>query len=414
MNSRVEHFDGRDLPSTGFRGAEPGSGPRQYESERDLFLTLIRARPPAELVEAGVIDWSGVASLATRHKATAVFYRNLNELGLRDRLPPAVDEALRRRFFQIIARNLRLLKRLEAVVGLLGDRGIPVVPFKGPVLAHRLYGDPALRQYSDLDLLTPRESAVAAYRTLRAAGYRPMDVDVTEGQFRTLTRFTKAFNFIGPSGDVAIDLHWHLSFHTCRRFDYRFCRDRLTSVSIADREMPSLSDEDMLVYLCVHGVSHGWPDARAAAWVADYIDLRPDLDWDRVFTLADALHCRRMVLMGLFLVQTLFRSPLPAPVRDRMAADKTARTMAEERAATLFTKDEARDHAGRRLSEIPFFLALRDRRADRVRYLVRRLFHPTIKDWRTSPLPPRLSFLYFLLRPVALCADLARARIGRR
>ncbi len=396
-----------------------GGDPGQNEPERRLLLALIRARPSAEqasalLAEGGRLDWRRLVDLVGRHRAAVVFYWNINELGLRDRLPATVDEVLRGRLFQVVARNQRLLKRLVDVVGLLEDRGIPAVPFKGPVLSQRLYGDTDLRQFSDLDLLIPKESATGAHRALRGAGYRPGYVDLAEAQFRTLTRFTKAFNFICPDGDVAIDLHWHLSFHTVRRFDYRFCGNRLTSVPIAGREVPCLSDEDMVVYLCVHGTSHGWPDASAAAWVADYIDLRPDLDWDRVLALADALHCRRMVFMGLFLVQALFRTPLPVPVRDRMAADGMARTMAEERAAMLFTKGEVRDHFGRRLSEIPFFLALRDRRADRVRYLVRRLFHPTIKDWRTSPLPPRLSFLYFLLRPVALCADLARAGIGRR
>ena len=385
---------------------------------RPLFLSLIRARPSADRVQrlatgAGPTDWRRVAELGERHKAAAILYHNLNRLGLRDHLPPDAADRLRMGYLRIISRNLRLVRRLDEVMGLLRRHGVPAVPFKGPVLARRLYGDPLPRQCGDLDFLVDRASAVAAYRALRSAGYRSVaGADLTERQFTTLSRYTKAFTFMDPQGDAAIDLHWHLSFHTRYPYDYACCRDRLTSIDIDGRPMPSLSDEDMAVYLCVHGASHGWPDAAAVVWVADIIDPRPDLDWDRVRDLAAAFHCKRMTAMGLLMAEALFDAPLPATIREWAASDPTARALAREGLRRLFHPGPKERHFTQRLLDIPCFLALRDSRTDGLRYLLKRLFLPTIKDWRGAALPSRLAFLYFLTRPVVLGADLAREKSG--
>ncbi len=385
---------------------------------QQLFLSLIRARPSAERVQrlaadAGPAGWRGVAELGARNKAAAILYHNLNRLGWRGHLPPDAADRLRMGYLRIVSRNLRLVRRLDEVMGLLRRHGVPAVPFKGPVLARRLYGDPLLRQCSDLDLLVDRASAAAAYRALRSAGYRSaVGADLSERQFTALSRYTKAFTFMDPQGDAAIDLHWHLSFHTRYPYDYACCRDRLASIDIDGRSVPCLSDEDMVVYLCIHGASHGWPDAAAVVWLADTIDLRPDLDWDRVRALAAAFHCKRMTVMGLSMAGVLFDAPLPATVREWIASDPTARALAREGLRRLFHPGPKERHFTQRLLDIPSFLAIRDNRTDRVRYLLKRLFLPTIKDWRRAALPSRLAFLYFLMRPVVLGADLAREKSG--
>ena len=54
---------------------------------------------------------------------------------------------------------LQLLKRFEA-------QGIPAIPFKGPALAYFLYGDPALRQFDDIDIFLHQEDFPAAKQLL--------------------------------------------------------------------------------------------------------------------------------------------------------------------------------------------------------------------------------------------------------
>ena len=72
-------------------------------------------------------------------------------------------------------RGLFLTTRLLLLLGRFEDAGISVIPLKGPVLAEMLYPDPALRPFSDLDLLVHargRASGTAGPRARRATNWR--------------------------------------------------------------------------------------------------------------------------------------------------------------------------------------------------------------------------------------------------
>jgi hypothetical protein len=47
-----------------------------------------------------------------------------------------------------------------------------------------------------------------------------------------------------------------------------------------------------------------------------------------------------------------------------------------------------------------------DRLRDRIRYILFRLFLPTVEDWKQVRLPDPLFFLYFLFRPLRLAGDI--------
>ncbi|MCA1793394.1 MAG: hypothetical protein LC660_05880 [Desulfobacteraceae bacterium] len=52
-------------------------------------------------------------------------------------------------------------------------------------------------------------------------------------------------------------------------------------------------------------------------------------------------------------------------------------------------------------------LRVRDSLPDRIRYLVRLFTMPTVKEWTLYPLPPRLTPLYRIIRPIRLGVRLA-------
>ncbi|RXM21985.1 hypothetical protein EO238_26195, partial [Citrobacter sp. AAK_AS5] len=61
-----------------------------------------------------------------------------------------------------------LLLRLQQ---LMESHGIRLVPIKGPVLARLAYGDVALRQFEDLDLIVRRPDLVCAVDLLERDGF---------------------------------------------------------------------------------------------------------------------------------------------------------------------------------------------------------------------------------------------------
>jgi hypothetical protein len=56
---------------------------------------------------------------------------------------------------------------------ILEGRGIPAIPYKGPVLAASLYEDLAVRPFSDLDILIKRKDVLKAMDLMTSLGYRP-------------------------------------------------------------------------------------------------------------------------------------------------------------------------------------------------------------------------------------------------
>src|SRR5271163_2569862 len=124
-----------------------------------------------ELLEIGV-DWNIVAAMAERHKITPLLYRRLSrvapDLLVRPELAPIVQK-----FMGIVGRNLYLTKELLSLLDLLKQNGIPAISFKGPLLAVDAFGDVALREFGDLDLLLRPAHMREAKRLLELRGYRP-------------------------------------------------------------------------------------------------------------------------------------------------------------------------------------------------------------------------------------------------
>src|SRR2546426_10956064 len=71
----------------------------------------------------------------------------------------------------IARRNLCLTGDLLSLLELFEARGIPAVPFKGPVLAVQAYGDVALREFRDLDILVTHRDITRARELLLARGF---------------------------------------------------------------------------------------------------------------------------------------------------------------------------------------------------------------------------------------------------
>ena len=67
-----------------------------------------------------------------------------------------------------------MTRELTRISALLENNGVCVIPWKGPILAAAAYGDVALRQFGDLDILVREQDAMRAKDLLLASGYRPL------------------------------------------------------------------------------------------------------------------------------------------------------------------------------------------------------------------------------------------------
>jgi hypothetical protein len=152
------------------------------------------------------LDWRWVEHAARRHDIVPLVARYLMSVSL----PSSAEQPLRNfriSFHANALRNLHLSHALTRILAAFHDLGIPVMPFKGPILSELMYGDPALRMFSDLDILIPDQFVARSAELLQSLGYRPETYN--HEAFRSGFFHASEAAFI--TNEHSVDLHWRLS-----------------------------------------------------------------------------------------------------------------------------------------------------------------------------------------------------------
>ena len=280
-------------------GAPPGlqasrsrrgtDGPVMQSPPPEIDLLCCCARSSADAKWAsridrlarGRMDWTALLEAARGHGLTPLLYHHLSAT-CPDAVPGIVLDRLNDHFHHHTRRNLLLTGELLRILDLLESRGVRTVPFKGPVFGESVYGDVALRPFDDLDILVPRHDVPRATDLLLSRGFR-RQFDLTPTEEAAYLRTYHARMFEREAGRVLIDLHWTIS-GALLRFprDPDGLWDRLEPVSLGGRQVFSLSAEDLLLFLCIHGCKHHW---SRLAWLCDVGELlaaHGTLAWHRI------------------------------------------------------------------------------------------------------------------------------------
>jgi hypothetical protein len=145
--------------------------------------------------------------------------------------------------------SLLLRHRLKGLMGELAARALPAVVLKGAQFADRLYPDPALRPFTDVDLLAPPAVVPQVEAALEELGYHPEPAPQHKhsvGYGERAWRLPDA-----PAG--AVEVHWNLvnSPPLRRRVSVEFDDLQLEQSEGALRPTPA----SLLAVAAVHGAT---------------------------------------------------------------------------------------------------------------------------------------------------------------
>ena len=385
----------------------PASGiTLEASPEFALLLHLLSPQGKAEgaraIINSGV-DWVGLVRLAVHHKLLAQLHAALGG-EFRDYVPEEAFEHLEGQAQDNARRNLLLTAKLLKLLALLGDGGVKAVPFKGPLLALSAYGDSAMRQFSDLDLLIRPADVPRARALLVEQGYAPQ-FSLDEGQEAKFIKRRNEHLFTNEREGVYVDLHWSLSprwLHSDKGGEDIWARVETTTV--AGRSVPTLDPNDLLLFLCVHGSKHCWSQLGMAYDVATLLRAASP-DWDLLFKRARAQRSTRMLRLGLHMASTLFGVKLPDEVAKGIQADPRIKSLAAESCAKLLREPEEPWGA---FEELRFDAKVIEGLRSKALFYLDTLMTPTPLEWEYLTLPERLSFLYYLVRPFRLALKHSR------
>jgi hypothetical protein len=357
------------------------------EASRERLRTLVSGESNLAEVLAAAAD-HGVAPLLCYHLTRIAG----------EELPPPWRERLNDEFRRNSRRNLFLTAELYRVLDAFERPGIPAIPHKGPALAVMAFGDTALRQFADLDLVLRQSDIPAAHKVMLDLGYQS-EIPWKGGP--DPRKIPGHYAYRGANGLANVELHTPATMrYLPTALPLEALLMRLERVELSDgRAISAFSAEDALPLLCVHGAKHRWDQL---SWIADISELiRSDKNfcWDRCQEFSRELGATRMVNLGLAVAQRLLETPLPEPIWHRVQQDVVATELCRQ-----ITKQFL---SGSRIGPKPaarFWtrVQMRGGGISGLAYAARLVTLPTEDDWGEIALPPILAPLYAILRPLRL------------
>jgi hypothetical protein len=350
----------------------------------------------------GTLNWSLVLQIATQNGVFPLVYQRL--LALAEKQIPMEEISRWKALFQVNTQNnLRLTWKLVECVKLLLSGGITCVVLKGPIYALQAYGNIALRNFSDLDILIHPIDFSNANDILEKSGYVPtIELDPRQKKYLFRTNNNCSYTL---QGDI-VELHWDIAPPgSILLFTPDQLWTNIISINILDQDINTLSLEDTILYICLHGAKHGWNQLK---WIVDLANVSRSISEDAWYPLLDHAKQKglfRQVCLGLLLAIDLVNADVPSEIRDQLNSNLVAQALVAQVKENLFKLSNARSP----VDNYNFYMRSLERLQDRLYYLLGLIFKPEEADWLIISLPEKMYFGYYFFRPLRLLYKYGKA-----
>ncbi|WP_106496647.1 nucleotidyltransferase domain-containing protein [Lentibacillus sp. Marseille-P4043] len=339
------------------------------------------------------IDWDLFIKQVKHHRVYPLLDSKVRLLDERF-VPVHVRKFLSNQYKRNTFQMLNLAAEMECVSKLFEEQ-IRLLFLKGPILAQNLYGDISQRTSSDLDILIPINQLQLADKLLKGIGYEKDDyIQTVLYDWKWRHHHVTYFN---PQKNIKLEIHWRLHPGPCKEPKFDELWKRRNSCALTTTPVYLLGTEDLFLFLVSHGARHGWSRLR---WLLDINQLiKRDIDWKKAYTLLKKNHQLHVGGQGYILASELFNSVALNKIEPLLT--KRAKRLAQE--AVFYLENMVNLHT----NPVPEKIS---------RYHKRHLFslmpiqqkflfilsflYPYPEDAETLPLPKKLHFLYFPLRPI--------------
>ena len=339
-------------------------------------------------------DWTYLIQIAKYHALTPLVYDNLYET-VPEGCPKAVLDKLEAITLANATRNIFLTQELLKLLNLFAVHEIPVIPYKGPVLAVSSYRKPILRVFNDLDILVHTWDYHFRVDTLLASH-----------GWRRCSDYGWQRGFVDVSGQVFLDVHEGIT-HREIPFQLSFNRawKRCDTVSISGSKLRTFSPSDLLMILCVQiakDVAANKIQLNKICDLAEFIRSHQDIDWEWILREARRLGVQTILYLGLHTAAELLDMPLPKDILQKGQAIKHISSLITHVRECIIGVTENTYSHPELLNKSRFHAEVRERIRDRVDPKYTYLISTNSYDYSFVRLPRALFLLYYVVRPIRL------------
>ena len=268
------------------------------------------------------VDWDRVLALADRHRVQALCWQALASFN--DEMPIHVSAALRTQAREIVVDNLRAAAECGRLVETFKAAPVPLLFLKGLSLAALAYPNPHLKMSADIDLLVEPDRLADAADVLRSGGYFPVEPDTANN--RQLGRWhATSKESIWRNGQIQIDLHTRVADHPAMLAGLSASSPSQEVTIASGITIPTLADDELFAYLCMHGASSAWFRLKWVTDLAAWLKHKDPPQIRRLYLRSQELGSGRAAGQALLLAESLFPIDLGVELRNHLVADPTTR-----------------------------------------------------------------------------------------
>ncbi len=283
-------------------------------------------------------DWEYILKTAEEHNIIPLIYKTINS-NFAKLIPSDVLKKFQNRYKSIATFNFARSTQLIKLITQLQKYELPVIAYKGMALAEFAYQDTTLRQFGDIDLFIRKNDFIEVKKRLLEIGCIEA-WKLSKSQKKAVLKYYYEYPFFYGENKTLIEIHWEFvePFFT---FDYEIEEvwERIENVNLYGKDISTLSAEDYLIVLCSHGSKHFW---KRLSWICDVARLieNKEIDWQIVIDRASKYSSLRMVWIGAYLANAIFRTELPEHIKIKMFEDKTSKLLSKMFIKNLFEEEK--------------------------------------------------------------------------
>jgi hypothetical protein len=377
----------------------PSNIPLEFQILLSACRVFLGTEEPSQLVQYLLKgpEWDLLLALANRHRVMPLLYRSISQ-NCQYAVPHEWLALLKRQYLMNAALNMKMAAELLRILQALKDAGIRAVPLKGPVLAQQVYGDIALRQFSDLDIFVAPNDVYRALDVVLCMGYK-LDNEISASKRRALMETAHHYHLINSRSAIIIELHWAIApGYYGLKMDADQILDRVEPTILMDKQIAGVSNDDTIVLISKHGTKHVW---SRLSWICDMAGL--------VFGKGPALlHLNQMMtaegeertfLLGLLLAKDLLGSEVPPDIAllirgDRVLIDLSCKIVQLLISDLSRTENMETDQ----MHQSILYMNICRSPSQKIYYFLRMISDPSDVDMNAITLPNSLVPLYRLVK----------------
>lgn len=309
-----------------------------------LNLTLGREDICREIVvstqkDGNPVNWETLIDIAVYHGVASIIYRNIRDAKY-EFLDKNFYSEIESYYYGIAGKNTKYFREMEKILLSLNESGVGTIVLKGAALGESVYNNIALRPIEDIDLLVKKFDFPAAKAAFRRWGYNvhdkpfpsSMHKKIEQERHKPFEKYESELHFFDRQNRYFFDVHWNLliicesGISETVQLNIERIWKRAKTIRVGEAKAYLMSDEDLLIYLCLHLRERHFEKARSRLiwWHDIYMILKKrtaDFNVSYFLSAVSEYGAGISVFSVLKTAETLFGIKLPDEIDNAIDSD---------------------------------------------------------------------------------------------